>query len=240
MKSKLLKIAISFITVLLVIALFSQSIFIQLGIYTPHVGLLFVLGLLFGPYGALGATLADLVMDLINGSSPATTIFTVVINFGVSYLAYKLWYTGLKRGKITKPRLDNIHHLTLFLSSIIICGIIYSAVGGVLAGFEFGREYDQYYVVSYFLNFINIAFIFGIPSIWLSKKIDFVETPKISKRSLNKKLYRILFYLLLVVTIISAISLVSEQNTSQDYSHSNNTNYIHIYYFHLYNLYYLL
>ena len=35
--------------------------------------------------------------------------------------------------------------------------------------------------------YIVISFIFGILGIWLSKKIDFVDTPKISKRKSNEK-----------------------------------------------------
>ena len=189
---------------------FSPSEFWQLGLESPHVGLLFVLGLLFGPYGALGAVSANIVLDLLNGFTPIEILPSAIFSFGVSYLAYKLWYSGFKTNKITKPRLDNIYHLCLFLASILICGLIYSAAHGNLIGFIVGTDKDGFYFVSYLLNFINIAFIFGIISIWLSKKIDFIEVPKISKRPVNKKLYQTLFCLLLIVAVISSISLILE------------------------------
>ncbi|MDO5815968.1 MAG: PP2C family protein-serine/threonine phosphatase, partial [Methanobrevibacter sp.] len=48
--------------------------------------------------------------------------------------------------------------------------------------------------------------------IWISKKIDFIETPKISKRHANKKLYQILFGLLLIATVSLFISLILNLN----------------------------
>ncbi len=212
MKTKLKKIAISFIITLIVLIALSPNIFFTLGLWNPQSGLLFVLGLLFGPYGALGVVLANIIGDLYNGYSLARILPSEIISFGVSYLAYKLWYSGFKTNKITKPKLDNIYHLTLFLSSIFICGLIYSLIHGILTGLMIDRTIDEYFFISYLLNFINFAFTFGILGIWLSKKIDFIETPKISDKPVNKKLYRILFYLLLIVTIISAISLIPNMN----------------------------
>ena len=208
MKFKLIKIAISFILIITVYLLFSPDMFFELGLYSPHIGVLFILGLLFGPYGALGATLGSVVLDISNEFSPMSIFFSSIISFGVSYLAYKLWYSGFKTNKVTKPRLDNIYHLTLFLLSVLIGGLIYSAAHACLMGLIDYGDMDEYYFLIYFLNFVNVAFIFGILSIWLSKKIDFIETPKISKRHSNKKLYNILFILLIIASSITTISLI--------------------------------
>ena len=186
----------------------TPDLFWSMGIQHPHVGVLFVLGLMFGPYGALGATSANILLDLIDGFTVFEIFPSAIITLGVSYLAYKLWYAGIKSNKITKPALNSISHLGLFLSIIIICGLIYSATHAILMGLLVGPEIDQYVFVSYFLNSVNIAFIFGILSIWLSKRVDFIEVPKISKRPARKKLYRIIFYLLIIVTIITLISLI--------------------------------
>ncbi|WP_407413821.1 PP2C family protein-serine/threonine phosphatase [Methanobrevibacter sp.] len=206
MKSKLKKIAISFISMIALNILLSPDIFWDLGIETPHVGLLFVFGLIFGPYGALGATSANIILDLLNSYTPLEILPSEIVSFAVSCLAYKLWYSGFKTDKITKPRLDNIYHITLFLSSILICGLIYSSFHGNLVGILISNSIDEFYFVSYFLNFINIAFIFGIFGIQLSRKFDLIETPKTSKRPVNKKLYRILFYSLMIVAIVSSVS----------------------------------
>ncbi len=213
MKSKLKIIAISFISMIIVEVILSLEQFWITGIESPHVGLLFVLGLLFGPYGAFGAVLGNICLDLIYGYTPIAIIPSAIFTFGISYLAYKLWYSGFKADKVTKPRLDNIYRLLLFLSIILICGFIYSVVHGTLTGIIFIADNDaillaRYKILSYFLNFINIAFIFGIISIWISEKIDFVETPKKSKKPVNKRLYQILFYLLMISSIITSVSTV--------------------------------
>ncbi|WP_458456711.1 PP2C family protein-serine/threonine phosphatase [Methanobrevibacter sp.] len=207
MKSKLKIMAISFIMMMVAYFTLSNSLWIY-GMENSHVGALFVLGLLFGPYGALGAVLANTILDIINGYHPLVIITSEIISFGVSYLAYKIWYSGFKTEKITKPNLDNTYHLSLFLLSIFICGLVYSSVHGHLLGITINTDLDEYFFMSYLLNFINISFIFGIPAIWLSKKIDFIPTPKKSGKPVNRKLYRILFTLLLLVTIISSANLL--------------------------------
>ena len=214
MKSKLKKIAISYLMIFIIFLALSSNEMWELGLESPYVGLLFVLGLLLGPYGSLGAVLANITLDFLNGYAPIEIIPSEIFSFGVSYLAYKLWYSGFKANKITKPILDNIYHLILFLSSIFLCGFIYSAIHGSLFGIFFTPKIDKFYFISYLMNFINIAFIFGILGIWLSKKIDFVEIPKKSEKHVNKKLYRILFYSLVIVTIITSISLILEVDRS--------------------------
>lgn len=212
MKSKLKNMAISFILMIVVYISFSSKVFFEYGISNPHVGLLYFLGLVFGPYGALGATLGNIVLDLINGYAPLDILPSALISFGVSYLAYKLWYSGFKTEKITKPRLDNIYQLNLFLSNIVICGLIYSAAHATLIGLFFSPRLDEYAFISYLLNFINIAFISGVLGVWISKRIDFIEIPKKSKRKVNRRLYQILFNLLAVVTIISELNLFISPN----------------------------
>lgn len=208
MKSKIKVIAISFIAMIITELLLSPDFFLELGIQAPHVGLLYVLGLLFGPYGAFGAVLANITIDLVNGFTPLEIMPSAIFSFGVSYLAYKLWYSGIKPDEIKKPTLDNIYHLILFLFSINLCGLVYSAIHGSLIGFIIGPDIDEFIFVSYLMNFINISFIFGILAIWLSKKIDLTVTPKVSKRHLNKRLYQILFYSVLIVTISLIISII--------------------------------
>jgi len=148
----------------------------------------------------------------MNGHAPLDILPSALITFGVSYLAYKLWYSGFKTEKITKPRLDNIYQLNLFLSNIVICGLIYSAAHATLIGLFFSPKLDEYAFISYLLNFINIAFISGVLGVWLSKRIDVIEIPKKSKRKVNRRLYQIIFNLLAVVTIISELNLFISPN----------------------------
>ncbi|MBR3112771.1 MAG: PP2C family protein-serine/threonine phosphatase [Methanobrevibacter sp.] len=206
MKTKLKQILVPFLSMIVINFILYSDYFLELGIESPYVGLLFVFGLLFGPYGALGAVLGNIVIDYIGGFTPIEILPSAIFSFGVSCLAYKLWYSGFKTDKITKPKLDNIYHLSLFLSIMIICGIIYSAIHGKLVGLIIRTDIIDFFTPSYFLNFVNGAFIFGIVSLFISDKIDFIHTPKTTKKAFNRKLYRILFYLLLISAIIAFIT----------------------------------
>jgi sigma-B regulation protein RsbU (phosphoserine phosphatase) len=64
---------------------------------SPHVGVLLVSGLLFGPYGAIGSVVANFLCDLIRGYSPIIAIASAIVSFAISYLAYKLWYNKYKK-----------------------------------------------------------------------------------------------------------------------------------------------
>ena len=206
MKTKLKQILVPFLSMIIINFILYSDFFLELGIESPYVGLLFVFGLLFGPYGALGAVLGNIVIDHIGGFTPIEILPSAIFSFGVSCLAYKLWYSGFKTDKITKPKLDNLYHLSLFLSIMIICGIIYSAIHGKLVGLIISTDIIDFFTPSYFLNFVNGAFIFGIVSLFISDKIDFIHTPKTTKKAFNRKLYRILFYLLLISGIIAFIT----------------------------------
>lgn len=212
MTSKLKKILIPFVIMIIVHYALTPDLFMDLGILAPHVGLYFVIGMLLGPYGALGAASANIILDLLDGFTLFEIIPSAIFSFGVSCLAYKLWYSGIKTDKVTKPALDNIYHLTLFLSILIVCGFIYSTFHANLLRFILSPEIDEFFFVSYLMNFVNLGFIFGIVGILISKKTNFIEIPKPSKRQVNKKLYKILFYSLLIVSIILTITTVLNIN----------------------------
>lgn len=211
MNSELKKITISFILMLI----FNLGAFYLInnenfgGGYSPHVGLIFISGLLLGPYGALGSVVGNLLCDLIRGYTLPVAILSGIVSFGISYLGYKLWYSNFKGSfKIKKPKLNNTSTVLLFISIIIICGILYALIHKKLfyllypntipINFEIG--------VRYFVNFINSSFIFGIIGIWISNKFNLFHTPKKSKKQLNKRLYNILGILLVISNLIILIT----------------------------------
>ena len=203
MNKKLKQIITSFaLMALFYLAYDYLSILWDFGIFVPHVGILYISGLLFGPFGALGAVLCNAFFDGLSGYNPIEILASETISFGVSILAYKLWYSKLREHKITQPKLNNTYHLGIFLISIFICGFIYSEAHTLLINIIY--EIDRGYILGleYLINFINVAFVFGIINIWLSKKIDYVYLPRKSKRKANKTLYRIIFICLMIATII--------------------------------------
>lgn len=103
MKSKLSKIAIPFI-LMVIIELGYYSITVPHNLYgdglNPHMGLIFASGLLLGPYGAIGAALGDITCNIIKGSPLPIPLISGFISFAVSYLSYKLWYSKFYKQEV--------------------------------------------------------------------------------------------------------------------------------------------
>lgn len=177
--------------------------------YAPHLGILFISGLLFGPYGALGAVLGNTFSDLVRGYSVGLTFTSEIISLWISILAYKLWYENFKpRDVVTTPKLNSTTQVILFIGIILVCGFIYSLINKKLF-FIFQPEtisINFLIGVRYFINFVNSAFIFGIIGILLSKYIDFIHIPNEYHKRYNKKVYQIIGASLVALTLFAAIS----------------------------------
>lgn len=180
----------------------------------PDLGLIYVLGLLFGPYGALGVALAIVTLNLINGFTLMETLPFEIFTFGVSYLGYRLWYSGFKTDTITKPKLDNSYHISLFLVSIIICGFIYSTVQGISFNLIFWVDKFYIMILFYFMSFTTMAFLYGIIGIWICNRYDCFETPKKSKRHIDKRIYQAIFCMIIITSIILATSFITTDDTT--------------------------
>ena len=168
---------------------------------SPHVGILVISGLLFGPYGAIGSVIGTFLCDIARGYNLIFSVLSEIIGFGISYLAYKLWYDNYKgRPEITKPKLNNTYNILLFVGITLLCGMLFSMLNGKLFYLFYPDTIpiNSLIEIRYFFNFINSAFVFGIIGIWLSKKINFTHIPKASEKDTNEKSYKILKILLLI------------------------------------------
>ncbi|WP_406535295.1 SpoIIE family protein phosphatase [Methanobrevibacter sp.] len=175
---------------------------------SPHVGILLISGLLFGSYGALGSAIGTFLCDMVRGYSLAISVLSEIIGFGISYLAYKLWYGNYKnRPEITKPKLNNTYNILLFIGITLICALLFSVLNGKLFYIFYPDTIPitSLIEIRYFFNFINSSFVFGIIGIWLSNKINFIHIPKASPKKTDEKLYRILGILLLISLALTLI-----------------------------------
>ncbi len=213
MNDKLKKIIIPFVLMLV----------FNLGIYylkggqnfggglSVHVGILLVSGMILGPYGALGATVANFLCDMIRGYGSVTAAGSFFFGFAISYLGYKLWYESYSfRPNATRLRLSNTRNVVLFLSIVLFCGLLYSILHGKLFYLTLPEtiSLNSTIEIRYFLNFINSSFIFGIIGIWISNKIDFAHIPQASKDKPNKNFYQIVGALL-VLSILATLIIDS-------------------------------
>lgn len=173
----------------------------------PHIGLLFVSGLLLGPYGSIGAVLGYTVSDYIKGYPIETLLFRLIIGFAVSYLSYKLWYTKFNDDDIYPPRLVNSGNLTKFLGIILFTGLIYSiSMDGLLNVINPPIIHMIDYIdIKYFLNYINFSAIFGIIGIWIARKLNYFHIPKISSKPPHNLFYKRILIIMIILTIIFSV-----------------------------------
>ena len=179
------------------------------GGFSPHVGLFFISGLLFGPYGAIGSVLGNTLCDLLRGYNLGFTITSEIVSFGISLMAYKLWYEPIKsRHLVNKPRLNNTSNVILFLGIVIVSSLLFALISKKIFYLTYPKtaSINMQIGIRYFINFFNSGFIFGIIGIWISKRIDFVHVPKKTKRKLNKKLYHGIGIILAISTLTILIT----------------------------------
>ena len=203
MKSKLSKIAIPFI-LMVIIELGYYSITVQHNLYgdglNPHMGLIFASGLLLGPYGAIGAALGDITCNIIKGSPLPIPLISGFISFAVSYLSYKLWYSKFYKEEINPPILINSFSLIKFLGILLVTALIFSLLKPesiILLDSVSGTYIDYKYFFSYF----NFGFLYSIIGIWIARKWNYFCLPKLSKPH-HQLFYKITFIALIILTFI--------------------------------------
>lgn len=177
--------------------------------FTTRMGIFIISGLLFGPYGAAGATIGNILSDgLINHHLPLTLMDGIVGGI-VSYFAYRIWYGKFKlRTIVNKPRFNNTTNVILFLAIILICSTLYILIERKLIILMNPHLYNSTLIIEtrYFLDFINTSFMIGIIGIWISNKLDFIHVPKTSTKKVNERLYKWVEITLILSMIIIAIT----------------------------------
>ena len=173
-----------------------------------HVGLLPIAGILFGPYGAIGAVIGNTICDIIRGYTIESIIPSEIVSFGISIMAYKIWYQKFKPDTIvSRPKLNNTSQILIFLGIILLTSTIYSLLSKQF-DYLFYPETNHNSIligVRYFVNSLNAAFIFGIIGIKLSKYVDFIHIPEKSNKKTDEKSYMNLLILISIMTCIAVV-----------------------------------
>lgn len=170
----------------------------------PHTGIIFASGLVLGPYGAFGASLGNVIYTLFRGQPISLSLLSGFVNFTISCLCYKLWYSKLYNEEIYPPRLVNSSGLIKFLVILNITGAIYSLLKpeSILIFKPISASYMN---SKFFFNYVNFGAIFGIIGIWAARAKNYICLPKIS-RPRHEYFYKILFISILVLTAIFIIN----------------------------------
>src|SRR3712207_2455766 len=83
----------------------------------------FVFGLLFGPAGAWGAAIGNLIGDFF-GTLGIGSIFGFVGNFFLGFLPYKLWGSFFRRGENMEPNVNSGKKLGVYVAVTIIASVV--------------------------------------------------------------------------------------------------------------------
>ena len=191
-----------------------------IGYYSPlhiecHIGLYPILGLLFGGWGALGISLANLLTDLSGGYHSLETIICFFVDFIYAYLPYKLWYTFSKNGKLTAPQLGTIFHLAKFCGVILVSTMIYTVLIIMLLHNSQNIGLFSLTTLNYFLNAFIFGFFSGVIGIIISnlKNIN-LTIPSVNKNPrIKDKWYNLAFVIgiILIITFFIMINVCENQ-----------------------------
>jgi len=167
---------------------------------------IFIAGLFFGPYGALGAVVANIICDLVRGYYVPAVILSAIVNFILSYLAYKLWYSrDFKLLPVTKPRLINLSNLIYLILMAFVCSVFYALFILNMVEIFYPNVVDFHFLaLRYFVNFVNFSLLFSMILMIISRYNDFSYTPKTVDKQ-DTKLYSMLFVIISVITLIFII-----------------------------------
>ncbi len=135
-----------------------------------------VFGLLWGPAGAWGIAIANLISDIIDAVSSYgfDSLFSVfrfkiliggfIINFFYAYLPYKLWYSlDFGRGYVVKPRLRSVKDILKFIYIVFVDSLITTVLLSLLFEHLGFQQFGSSGLLLFFNNF-DFAVILGVPA----------------------------------------------------------------------------
>lgn len=175
-----------------------------------------VFGLLWGPAGAWGIAIANLISDIsstLMSGAPVEALFGeinlkifisgFIINFFYAYLPYKLWYSlDFGRGYVVKPRLRSVTNILKFIYVVFVDSLITTILLSVLFEHLGFQQFGSSGLLLFFNNF-DFAVVLGVPTILLftsNRNAQFwIPAPPVTEEESKpqKKGYGIIFDILL-------------------------------------------
>lgn len=83
----------------------------------------FVFGLLFGPAGAWGSAIGNLINDFFGTLGPGS-IGGFIGNFFLGYLPYKMWGSFFRRGEDMEPNVNSGKKLGVFIAIVVLASVV--------------------------------------------------------------------------------------------------------------------
>lgn len=181
-----------------------------------------VLGILWGPSGALGISIANAISDILVSKSPIYVWGPgFVINFFYAYLPYKMWYSVDFRGKgIVKPSLGKVYDILKFIWICFVDSLVTTVLLALLFEYLGFQPYSSSAILLFFNNF-DFAVVLGIPAILIvtsRKNAQFWMPPMRvmedgGNETSKRKAGNIFDILLLVVAVLGVVYFIYSKMT---------------------------
>ena len=177
----------------------------------PDFALAPVLGLMFGPIGALAQFSATFVADVYFGHDIFTSFLDGLGLFFISVLSYKLWYSFFTKKKLGAPRFNSCYNILKFVVIMAIVSIFFEIWINILFKLFYSSMVDLYSPYDFINRFIygfnlfDYSIIFGVIfiSVFNFFKIPFyVPFKKHVLGEISSKYYIIFFALLLIYIVM--------------------------------------
>ncbi|WP_407413329.1 PP2C family protein-serine/threonine phosphatase [Methanobrevibacter sp.] len=183
-------------------------------IYISDVALSPILGLMFGPIGGLGQSLASFILDVYTGHDVFISFLDSLGLLFISVLSYKLWYSIFKGEKLSWPRLNSSYNILKFIIIMAIAACVYQLWVGFLFKLSFSAMSQLYYEFDFINRFIygfyffNYSIIYGflLISIFNFFKVPFyMPLKKNPFGNINSSYFIVFFIFIAVYAIISFV-----------------------------------
>lgn len=149
--------AISFV-VTLAVTMIANRMYINI---TPNLALCPVVGLLFGPFGALGVDLVSFMDNLSSGVPLPFCMLDLVTTFVVSYIPYRIWYSTMNSRGCERPTLDSVSNVAKFIMVLVISSLTYAVLYKLTYGLLDGTFQPNYDDILRMLNVMSFSPMFG-------------------------------------------------------------------------------
>lgn len=159
------------------------------------------IGIYLGPIGALGVSVANLILDIyVFNEGIVLSLVRFFALFIYSYIPYKTWYTIGKNSECDTPNLDDAsaickYFYILFMDSVIV--ILMLQMSYELIGVENMKLLDLFILI---FNTINVPILIGIITMILLsifKTKRYIPQSNKSKKNTNNYVFILLILLLL-------------------------------------------
>ncbi len=134
-----------------------------------------VSGLLFGPVGALGCAVGNLIADCF-GTLNMTSVLGFVGNFAAAFIPYRVWHTVSKE----KPNVRTWKNIFIFVWAAVLGALSCSTVLGFGLELFFGTWIDKIYKYVLLNNF-GFSLALGLP-IFIVLTSDMKKLPVYEKK----------------------------------------------------------